>query len=255
MSFVLCDDVCGFTYLCFAKAQAYPSQPDPTHYSGNKRSRLWPPKAPNWQVPVVLVCNKLIEELSKEEFAISRLNDKGTDSADGPASSPIVNDEPPKKKVRRKNPSSPAGATTTPPTSADVDSELRGKTLKSYLFIMKLSKPVGVRELQRGLQLSSPSVAYHHLEKLERLGLVEKDQYGAYALVKNVDVSVLQAFSHVGTLLVPRFIFYAMFFTTLFVGYFLIYLGNSNVYALIFGAGAAAVAWYETIRTWLRRPF
>ncbi len=183
------------------------------------------------------------------------MNDKGAESDDEPASSPIVDDEPQKKKVRRQNPSSPAGPAPASLTSADLDSELRGKTLKAYLFIMKLSKPVGVRELQRGLQLSSPSVAYHHLEKLERLGLVEKDQYGAYALVKNVDVGVLQAFSHIGTILVPRFIFYAMFFTTLFVGYFLIYLGNSNVYALIFGAGAAAVAWYETIRTWLRRPF
>ena len=121
--------------------------------------------------------------------------------------------------------------------------------------MMKLAKPIGVRELQRALEFSSPSVAYHHLEKLERLGLVQKDEYGSYGLVKNVDVGVLQAFAHIGTLLVPRFVFYAMFFTTLLVGYFLIYLGNSNVYALIFGIGASAFAWYETIRTWQKRPF
>jgi DNA-binding transcriptional ArsR family regulator len=142
-----------------------------------------------------------------------------------------------------------------PLSSAEIDSELRGKTLRAYLYMMKLSKPVGVRELQRSLDLSSPSVAYHHLEKLERLGLVEKDQYGAYVLVKNIDVGVLQAFARIGTLIVPRFVFYAMFFTTLLVGYLLIYLGNSNVYVLIFGIAAAAFAWYETIRTWRRRPF
>ena len=54
---------------------------------------------------------------------------------------------------------------------------LRGRTLRAYLFILKSPKPVGVRELQRSLGLSSPSVAYHHLDKLIRLGLIEKDQY------------------------------------------------------------------------------
>ncbi len=140
-------------------------------------------------------------------------------------------------------------------SALDLDSELRGKTLRAYLFMMKNAKPIGVRELQRALDLSSPSVAYHHLEKLERLGLVEKDEYSEYKLVRNVDVRVLQAFSQVGKLLVPRFIFYAMFFTTLLVGYFLIYLGNSNIFALTFGISASAFAWYETVRTWMKRPF
>lgn len=137
----------------------------------------------------------------------------------------------------------------------DIDSDLRGRTLEAYLFMMRSSKPIGVRELQRSLGLSSPSVSFHHLEKLERMGLVEKDQYGEYVVVKDVDVSVLQAFSHIGRLLVPRFTFYAMFFTTLLIGYFLIYLGNSNIFALVFGAAACAFAWYETLRTWRRRPF
>jgi DNA-binding transcriptional ArsR family regulator len=179
------------------------------------------------------------------------LNDKGPEPTDeGSPSTAIPQAEESKKRTRTKPP------TRSPQiSSAEIDSELRGKTLKAYLYILKLSRPIGVRELQRGLELSSPSVAYHHLEKLERLGLVEKDQYGAYGLVRNVDVGVLQAFARVGTLLVPRFVFYAMFFTTLLVGYFLIYLGNSNVYALVFGISASVFAWYEAIRTWRRRPF
>jgi DNA-binding transcriptional ArsR family regulator len=173
--------------------------------------------------------------------------------SDSEGTGPIWDDEKesPKKTASKRRPPARSG----PPTSDDIDSELRGKTLKAYLFMMKLSKPVGVRELQRSLELSSPSVAYHHLEKLERLGLVQKDQYGSYTVVRNVDVSVLQAFARVGALLVPRFIFYAMFFTTLLVGYILIFLGNANVYAIIFGASASAFAWFETIRTWRRRPF
>jgi DNA-binding transcriptional ArsR family regulator len=140
-------------------------------------------------------------------------------------------------------------------TSMDIESDLRGRTLQTYLFMMKNAKPVGVRELQRSLGLSSPSVAYHHLEKLERMGLVEKDQYGEYSLVKNVDVSVLQAFTHIGRLLVPRFTFYAMFFTTLLAGYLVIYKGDSNIFAVIFGGLGSTFAWYETLRTWKKRPF
>jgi DNA-binding transcriptional ArsR family regulator len=136
-----------------------------------------------------------------------------------------------------------------------VDSELRGRTLQAYLYMLKNAKPIGVRELQRALALSSPSVAYHHLEKLERLGLVEKDEYGEYALIKNVDINVLQAFSHIGRLLVPRFIFYAMFFTTLLVGYILIFRGDSNIFAIAFGIFSCVFAWYETLRTWRKRPF
>ncbi len=141
------------------------------------------------------------------------------------------------------------------PSQVDIDSDLRGRTLQAYLFMMKNPKPIGVRELQRSLGLSSPSVAFHHLEKLERMGLVEKDQYGEYSCVKNVDVSVLQAFSHIGRLLVPRFTFYAMFFTTLLVGYLVIFQGNSNLFAVVFGAFGCGFAWYETIRTWSKRPF
>jgi DNA-binding transcriptional ArsR family regulator len=140
-------------------------------------------------------------------------------------------------------------------TSIDIESDLRGRTLQTYLFMMKNAKSIGVRELQRSLGLSSPSVAYHHLEKLERMGLVEKDQYGEYALVKNVDVSVLQAFTHIGRLLIPRFTFYAMFFTTLLVGYLMIYQSDANIFAIIFGGLGCTFAWYETLRTWKRRPF
>jgi DNA-binding transcriptional ArsR family regulator len=158
------------------------------------------------------------------------------------------NPEEPKKKVSRTK-------TSVNPSPIDIDSDLRGRTLQTYLFMIKNSRPIGVRELQRSLGLSSPSVAFHHLEKLERMGLVEKDQYGEYTCIKNVDVSVLQAFSHIGRLLVPRFTFYAMFFTTLLVGYLLIFRGNSNIFAVLFGAFGCVFAWYETFRTWIKRPF
>jgi DNA-binding transcriptional ArsR family regulator len=139
--------------------------------------------------------------------------------------------------------------------SGSADSDLRGKTLRAYILIMRSSKPVGVRELQRSLGMSSPSVAYHHLEKLERLGLVAKNDYGEYSLVKKVDVNVLGAFSQIGRLLVPRFVFYAVFFTTLLIGYVFLASSQINPYAFTFGIFACAFAWYETYHTWRTRPF
>jgi DNA-binding transcriptional ArsR family regulator len=168
-------------------------------------------------------------------------------------SDPASGETPSEPKKSKKNPDKiyhPG-----PPHDFDPDTELRGRTLRAYLFILKSPKAVGVRELQRSLGLSSPSVAYHHLDKLTRLGLIEKDQYGEYAIIKNANVNVLQAFTQVGRLLVPRFIFYAVFFTTLIAGYVLVFQQSVNFFAIAFGLFASAFAWYEAYRTWKRRPF
>ncbi|HSV49926.1 MAG TPA: hypothetical protein VLH35_06380 [Candidatus Acidoferrales bacterium] len=58
--------------------------------------------------------------------------------------------------------------------------ELEGNTLNVYAYVVKEAKPVGPREVMRGANLSSPSTAYRQLQKLETLGLIEKNVYGAY---------------------------------------------------------------------------
>lgn len=163
-------------------------------------------------------------------------------------------DQPDDNSIPRPTAKAPKGLPTTPPP--DVESELKGRTLKVYLFILKSPKAVGVRELQRALGLSSASVAYHHIDKLTKMGLIEKDTYGEYAIVKNVSVNALQAFAQIGRLLVPRFTFYAVFFTTLLIGYVVIFLGKGlNPFAISFGIFACLFSWYETYRTWRKRPF
>ena len=57
--------------------------------------------------------------------------------------------------------------------------------------------------------LSSPSVAYWHLQKLESLGLITKDAYGEYTVKEKVNIS---GHLWIGKTLVPRLIFYAFFF-------------------------------------------
>jgi predicted transcriptional regulator len=64
-------------------------------------------------------------------------------------------------------------------------SELRANTLKVYLCIIKNGNPTGIREVQRKLEFSSPTLATYHLEKLESLHLVKKTSKG-YVLEKKL---------------------------------------------------------------------
>ncbi len=86
---------------------------------------------------------------------------------------------------------------------------LEGTTLNVYACMIKENRPMGPRETMRLANLSSPSVAYWHLQKLESLGLICKDEYGEYTVKEKVSIS---GYFWVGNTLVPRLIFYAFFF-------------------------------------------
>jgi DNA-binding transcriptional ArsR family regulator len=93
-----------------------------------------------------------------------------------------------------------------------VNADLEGTTFNVYSYVLKESKPVGPRDVMRGANLSSPSVAYRHLQKLEELGLIEKNEKGRYILKEKAKIS---GYLWVGKTLVPRLIFYSLFFTGL----------------------------------------
>jgi len=103
---------------------------------------------------------------------------------------------------------------------AVIESQLKGKTLRIYWYLLRSpSSRVGVREIQRSLGFSSPSVASHHLEKLLSLGLIEKSMTGEYFLVQEVKVGLLRFFTRLGRFLVPRYLFYSLWLSTMFVIY------------------------------------
>ena len=87
--------------------------------------------------------------------------------------------------------------------------ELEGNTLTVYAYVAKEGRPVGTRDVTRGANLSSPSVAHRHLTKLEALGFLEKNEYGDYLLKKKANIS---GYVWVGRTLVPRLTFYSFFF-------------------------------------------
>ncbi|MDD4325579.1 MAG: hypothetical protein WC203_01990 [Candidatus Bathyarchaeia archaeon] len=136
---------------------------------------------------------------------------------------------------------------------------LRGKAWKVYWYLLKNGNPAGVREVQRALHFSSPSIAFHHLEQLRELGLVEKQEIdGHYLLVGQVKIGVLRHYVKLGKLLFPRYFFYALF-STLFYVFYLVLMVNSltrdNLFIIIFGVIVCGIFWYEAYRVWGMRPF
>lgn len=124
---------------------------------------------------------------------------------------------------------------------------LRGLTLKVYRFILKNDKPVGIREVQRALNLSSPTLALYHINKLEEAGLVKKELNGYVA-----DRIILDNLVRLRRVLIPRSFFYTVFLTTSLVMLAVFLrpptLTREYVFALAVISIAAATSVYETIR-------
>jgi hypothetical protein len=138
-----------------------------------------------------------------------------------------------------------------------IEAELKGKTLLVYMHILKAGKEtVGVREVQRALGFSSPSVAAYHFQKLQDLGLIE-NAYGDYRLIKEVKVGVLRSFVSLGGVMLPKFLFYAVLVTSMLVTFLIQFPPaptRDYITTLVMGLIPAAIFWYETVKIWREMP-
>jgi hypothetical protein len=89
------------------------------------------------------------------------------------------------------------------------EENLNETTLQTYLYMVRTGKPVGPRDLMRGANLSSPSVAYRNLQKLMDKGLVDKDEYGNYYVKAKRRI---KGFIWFGNVLVPTFALFGFVF-------------------------------------------
>lgn len=81
---------------------------------------------------------------------------------------------------------------------------LKGKTLQVYRFIIRRNGPVRVREIQRSLGFSSPSLVLYHLEKAKGGRLDKRGGHGLYSrqnyvkkpnkIQRSIDTSILLLF-------------------------------------------------------------
>jgi hypothetical protein len=95
-----------------------------------------------------------------------------------------------------------------------VTEELEGNTLSVYAYIVRANEPASVRDVVSGADLSSTSVAHHHLQKLENMNLIEKNSYGKYILKHKTSID---GYVWVGKSLLPRLMLYAFFFIGAFI--------------------------------------
>jgi len=138
-------------------------------------------------------------------------------------------------------------------SSEDVDVEdvLRGLTLRVYHFVLKNKKETGIREVQRALKLSSPTLAVYHLEKLENAGLIKKGMVGY-----RVNRVYLRNLIRLRRMLVPRYFFYALFFSLAVVVELVFFrpvtFTREYAFAFVVTCVAAASFVYETVKAWVK---
>ena len=127
------------------------------------------------------------------------------------------------------------------------DDVLRGLTSKVYKFILKNDRPVGIREVQRALDLSSPTLALYHINKLEEAGLVRKELNGYVA-----DRIVLRNLIRIRKVLIPRNFFYTVFFATSLVFLLILLrppiLTREYMFSLAVVSTAVAISIYDTVK-------
>ena len=92
--------------------------------------------------------------------------------------------------------------------------ELQGITLSVYLYVVKKGKPVGPRDAMKGAHLSSPSVAYRHLQRLEDLGYLQKNKYGEYVTKEKAHV---RGYIWIGRRMMPKMLVYSLIFMSILI--------------------------------------
>lgn len=113
------------------------------------------------------------------------------------------------------------------------EDELSASTFQTYVYLVKAGKPAGPRDVMRGANLSSPSVAYRNLQKLVDLGLVVKDEYGDYVVKEKVG---FKGYMWMGKSLIPRFIVFGFVFLGVLIAEIVILVPHLLVSASVEGS-------------------
>ncbi len=109
--------------------------------------------------------------------------------------------------------------------------------MRVYRFLYREGRPVGVHEVQKGLKLSSPSVAHYHLRKLVEEGLV-KEEGGGYI----VDKVLFENMIRVRRSVIPlQTVFFGIFLATLIVS-LIFFLPKTFSAEYVFSLGVNALA-------------
>ena len=119
--------------------------------------------------------------------------------------------------------------------------DLNASTFQTYMYLVKVGKPVGPRDVMRGANLSSPSVAYRNLQKLVDLGLVVKDEYSNYVVKEKAN---MKGYMWFGKTLMPTFIIFGFVFVGMLIAEIAVLIPH-----LILGSSIEEAFWLWIITT------
>lgn len=134
-------------------------------------------------------------------------------------------------------------------SSQNSELSLHGTTLRVYRYMLRQRDPVGISDVQRGLGLSSPSVAQYHIQKLVQLGLAREEHSGYI-----VDRVVIENVVRIRRMSIPIQSAYVAFFAaTLAILLALLRPAAINslyFFAVMINVAALLISAYETAKTW-----
>jgi hypothetical protein len=187
-----------------------------------------------------------------------QINESDYENSSSPSSQSKDSFATPAVRTASKTPSSSPSASK---ATIDPKYSLKGNTLRVYMHILRTkgNDPIGIREIQRELNLSSATLAKYHLEKLREMFLLSQNENGSYSLLKQVKVDVLQPFITLGSIIIPRLFTYAVTISILFAYLVMFVLPSQNLAEIAFfsvtiGAVSLLSLWYETVRSWRNAP-
>jgi hypothetical protein len=134
-----------------------------------------------------------------------------------------------------------------------VATEVKGNTLRVYLYLLH-SGTTELRDVQRALGFSTPSLASYHLGRLVEAGYVSQNEHGQYFANGDSSREILEGYTKLGAFVVPQLLFFAIVFTAT-IGFFaFMSLSYPSYVPLLVVASLAMVAalWFETARVWRR---
>ena len=128
------------------------------------------------------------------------------------------------------------------------DFYLRGTTYRVYRHMLRQRRPVGISDIQKGVGLSSPSVAEYHVGKLLRMGLIQEDE-GGYV----VENAVFENIIRIRRVSIPVQTAYVSFFSitlALMLSFFRpAGISSQYFFAVVVNCVALATSVYEASKT------
>jgi DNA-binding Lrp family transcriptional regulator len=135
----------------------------------------------------------------------------------------------------------------------DIEAFLKGTTWKVYKYVLE-NGPTTIREIQKSLELSTPSLVLYHLNKLEQEGIIKKDEQGYTA-----NIILLRNRVKVRKLLIPRYFFYSLFMLVAIIVQSSVFrpriISRDYVFSLAVMFTITAFCLYETVRTFVNKSF